>query len=102
LIDKGIISKPNPYNFIEYHKWRFNGEWYVPLGKPHGEDRNKQFVLKASAKYGFLGRFNPICRSLHLKGSRWVMQGLSNQFALLGYDIIAHRGYPVYDNSDPR
>ena len=22
--------------------------------------------------------------------------GLSNNFALLGYDIIAHRGYPVY------
>ena len=28
--------------------------------------------------------------------------GLSNNFALLGYDIIAHRGYPVYDNSDPK
>ena len=28
--------------------------------------------------------------------------GLSNNFALLGYDIIAHRGYPVYDNSNPK
>ncbi len=28
--------------------------------------------------------------------------GLSNSVALLGYDIIAHRGYPVYDNSDPK
>jgi outer membrane protein insertion porin family len=28
--------------------------------------------------------------------------GLNNQFALLGYDIIAHRGYPVYTSSDPK
>ncbi|HRQ50365.1 MAG TPA: BamA/TamA family outer membrane protein, partial [Agriterribacter sp.] len=27
--------------------------------------------------------------------------GLTNNFGILGYDIIAHRGYPVYDNSDP-
>ncbi|GAC1534488.1 MAG: hypothetical protein NVS3B15_15220 [Sediminibacterium sp.] len=43
-IDKNLLDGANPYNFIEYHKWRFNGEWYVPLGKPHGEERNKQFV----------------------------------------------------------
>ena len=28
--------------------------------------------------------------------------GLSNNYGLLGYDIISHRGYPVYDNSDPK
>jgi outer membrane protein insertion porin family len=28
--------------------------------------------------------------------------GLSNQFALLGYDIIAQRGYPVYESSNPK
>jgi outer membrane protein insertion porin family len=102
LIDKKIINASNPYNFIEYHKWRFNGEWYVPLGKPHGEDRNKQFVLKASAKYGFLGRFNPDLQISPFERFQVGDAGLSNQFALLGYDIIAHRGYPVYDNSDPR
>jgi outer membrane protein insertion porin family len=28
--------------------------------------------------------------------------GLTNQFALLGYDIIAHRGFPVYQTSNPK
>ena len=28
--------------------------------------------------------------------------GLSNTTALLGYDIISHRGYPVYSNSNPK
>ena len=27
--------------------------------------------------------------------------GLTNNYGLLGYDIIAQRGYPVYENSDP-
>lgn len=102
LIDKNINSSANPYSFIEYHKWRFNGEWYVPLGKPHGEDRNKQFVLKASAKFGFLGRFNPDLKISPFERFQVGDAGLSNQFALLGYDIIAHRGYPVYDNSNPK
>lgn len=102
LIDEGITNKANPYNFIEYHKWRFNGEWYVPLGKPHGEDKNKQFVLKAAAKYGFLGRFNPKLQISPFERFQVGDAGLSNQFALLGYDIIAHRGYPVYDVSDPK
>lgn len=102
LIDKNINSAANPYSFIEYHKWRFNGEWYVPLGKPHGEDRNKQFVLKASAKYGFLGRFNSNLKISPFERFQVGDAGLSNQFALLGYDIIAHRGYPVYDNSNPK
>ncbi len=102
LFDKNINPTSNPYNFIEYHKWRFNGEWYVPLGKPTGEDKNKQFVLKASAKYGFLGRFNSDMQISPFERFQVGDAGLSNQFALLGYDIISHRGYPVYDNSDPK
>ncbi len=102
LFDKNINTVDNPYSFIEYHKWRFNGEWYVPLGKPTGEDRNKQFVLKASAKFGFLGKFNPDLKISPFERFQVGDAGLSNQFALLGYDIIAHRGYPVYDNSDPK
>jgi outer membrane protein insertion porin family len=43
----------------QYHKWRFNAEWYVPIGKPSGADKNRQFVLKMAAKYGFMGRYNP-------------------------------------------
>lgn len=99
-IDKNIITASNPYNFIEYHKWRFNGEWYIPLGKPRGEEKNKQFVLKAGFKTGFLGRFNPKLQISPFERFQVGDAGLSNQFALLGYDIIAQRGYPVYDNSN--
>lgn len=102
IINPNISTKANPYRWVEYHKWRFNGEWFVPLGRPHGEERNKQFVLRASAKFGFLGRFNPDLQISPFERFQVGDAGLSNQFALLGFDIIAHRGYPVYDNSNPK
>ena len=102
LFDKNIATSDNPYQWIEYHKWRFNTEWYVPLGRPAGPEKNKQFVLKVAAKFGFLGRFNSDLKISPFERFQVGDAGLSNQFALLGYDIIAQRGYPVYQNSNPK
>jgi outer membrane protein insertion porin family len=93
------ISK---YKWVEFHKERFNAEWYVPIGKASGTEKNKQFVLKAAAKYGFIGRYSTKTQISPFERFQLGDAGLSNNFALLGYDIIAHRGYPVYDNSDPK
>jgi outer membrane protein insertion porin family len=102
LIDKNIAASKNPYQFVEYHKWRYNGEWYVPIGKPSGAERNKQFVLKAAVKYGYIGRYNNKLEVSPFERFQLGDAGLSNNFALLGYDIIAQRGYPVYETSDPK
>jgi outer membrane protein insertion porin family len=102
LFNKNLQKNANPYQWIEYHKWRMNGEWFVPLGKPHGEDRNKQFVIRAAAKFGFMGRYNTALGMSPFERFQVGDAGLSNQFALLGFDIIAHRGYPVYENSNPK
>lgn len=101
LIDKGIEKSGNKYKNPEYHKWRFNAEWYVPLGKPMGAEKTRQFVLKIAAKYGFMGRYNPNLDYSPFERFQVGDAGLTNNFGLLGYDIIAHRGYPVYQNSDP-
>jgi outer membrane protein insertion porin family len=102
LFNPDKVKSANPYEFVEYHKWRFNGEWYVPMGKPSGADRNKQFVLKTAVKYGFIGRYNNKLEISPFERFQLGDAGLSNNFALLGYDIIAHRGYPVYETSDPK
>jgi len=102
LLNKDLVNSENPYKWIEYHKWRFNGEWYVPIGKPAGEERNRQFVLKLAAKFGYLGRYNKDLEISPFERFQVGDAGLSNTYALLGYDIIAHRGYPVYETSDPR
>ena len=102
LINPSVNTGANQFEYLEYHKWRFNGEWFIPLGKPAGEDHNKQFVLRFAAKYGFLGRYNNELTISPFERFQLGDAGLSNQFALLGYDIIAQRGYPVYQNSNPK
>ncbi|HEX8461844.1 MAG TPA: POTRA domain-containing protein [Segetibacter sp.] len=102
LFNKDKAASANPYQFVEYHKWRYTGEWYVPIGKPSGAERNKQFVLKAAVKYGFIGRYNSKLEISPFERFQLGDAGLSNNFALLGYDIIAQRGYPVYENSNPK
>jgi outer membrane protein insertion porin family len=95
-------SAANPYSLPEFHKWRFDGEWYVPIGRARGAEHNKQFILKAAAKYGFIGRYSSKLQVSPFERFQLGDAGLSNSYALLGYDIIAHRGYPVYNSSDPR
>ena len=102
LVLPNVNSAANPFELLEYHKWRFNGEWFVPLGKPGGEDHNKQCVLRFAAKYGFLGAYNSDLKVSPFERFQLGDAGLSNQFALLGYDIIAQRGYPVYQSSNPK
>lgn len=99
---KPVVAEEDKYRLVEYHKWRFNGEWYVPLSRPHGAERNKQVVMKLAAKYGFLGRYNNNVAFSPFERFQVGDAGLSNQFALIGFDVVAHRGYPVYQTSDPK
>ena len=101
LLNPGLVDSKNPYKNPEYHKWRFNAEWFVPIGKPMGAEKNRQFVLKMAAKYGFMGRYNRKLDFSPFERFQVGGDGLTNSFGLLGYDIIALRGYPVFDYSDP-
>jgi outer membrane protein insertion porin family len=101
LLNKDVVKSSEPYKNPEYHKWRFNSEWYVPLGRPKGEDKSRQFVLKLAAKYGFMGRYNKKLDFSPFERFQLGGDGLTNNNGILGYDIIALRGYPVFDVSDP-
>ncbi|MET0635568.1 MAG: POTRA domain-containing protein [Chitinophagaceae bacterium] len=101
LFNPSLIDSKDPYKNPEYHKWRFNAEWFVPLGRPMGAEKNRQFVLKMAAKYGFMGRYSSKLEYSPFERFQLGDAGLTNNFGLLGYDIIAQRGYPVYQSSDP-
>ena len=34
-------STTNSYKLPEFHKWRMNAEWYVPIGTARGAEKNK-------------------------------------------------------------
>ena len=101
LFDPSIVKDGNPFKMPEYHKWYFKSEWYVPIGRAMGADKNRQFVLKLAAKYGFMGRYNSKLDYSPFERYQLGGDGITNNQGLLGYDIIALRGYPVFETSNP-
>lgn len=102
LFTNSTITKEDSYRRPEFHKWRMTAEWFIPIGRAFGADKSKQFVIRAAAKYGFMGRYNNKLDYSPFERFQVGDAGLANGNYILGYDIIAHRGYPVYDNSDPK
>ena len=101
LFNPDVVKSADPYKNPEYHKWKFNAEWYIPIGKPSGADKSRQLVMKVAAKYGFIGRYNRKLEYSPFERFQVGDAGLNSSYGLLGYDIVAHRGYPVYETSDP-
>ncbi|MCB0569310.1 MAG: outer membrane protein assembly factor BamA [Phaeodactylibacter sp.] len=85
------------FRYLEYHKWRFDAEWYTPIvGK---------LILKAQAKIGLLGFYNRDIGSSPFERFQLGGDGINNQqFGFAGVDIISLRGYEISDleaNRDP-
>ena len=74
------------FRYLEYHKWRFNAEWYTSLvGK---------LVLKSYTKFGYLGYYNDDIGRIPFNRFKYGGNGLNNQnFGNIGLDVISGRGY---------
>ncbi len=84
------IEESRKFEWLEYHKWRFDAEWYYNIvGK---------LVFMTSAKLGFLGSYNQAVGDIPFERFELGGDGLSNQnTGITGTDIIALRGYEVED-----
>ncbi|MFK7934737.1 MAG: outer membrane protein assembly factor BamA [Saprospiraceae bacterium] len=78
------------FRYLEYHKWRFNAEWYTAIvGK---------LTLKAAAKIGILGRYSERVGTSPFERFQLGGDGINNQqFGFAGVDIISLRGYEIED-----
>ena len=87
-----IILTESVYEYVEYHKWNVDAEWYSPLvGK---------LVLKTAAKLGYLGFYNPDIGAPPFERFEVGGDGLSTQqFGITGKDILSLRGYELEDIS---
>ncbi|MGK0316246.1 MAG: outer membrane protein insertion porin family, partial [Saprospiraceae bacterium] len=79
------VENANKFEWLEYHKWKFNTEWYFNVVD--------KLVFMTSVKMGFLGGYGdigiPPFERFQLGGD-----GLANQnAALTGTEIISLRGY---------
>ncbi len=91
-IQTEILSEQNARKFewLEYHKWRFDAEWYFSLFG--------NLVMAANAKIGILGAYDREIGISPFERFEVGGDGLSNQnIGILGRDIIALRGYDVND-----
>lgn len=88
--DNNFESIPERFRWLEYHKWRFDAEWYTPLvGK---------LVLKAQAKIGIIGSYNSDIGISPFERFQLGGDGINNQqFGFAGVDIISLRGYEIED-----
>lgn len=76
------------FRFLEYHKWRFDAEWYTPIVG--------NLVLKAQAKIGVLGFYNAEIGTSPFERFQLGGDGINNQqFGFAGVDIISLRGYEI-------
>ncbi len=79
------MSQADRYHWIEYHKWKFNAQWFVPL------TANNKLVLMARAQFGYLGHYNKNKLS-PFEGFSVGGDGLSG-YSLYGVETIGLRGY---------
>jgi outer membrane protein insertion porin family len=88
-------------NFLKFKKEFPTQDDLVVVVESENQEKNRQFVLKVAAKYGFMGRYNKKIGFSPFERYQFGGDGLTNSFGLFGYDIIALRGYPVFETSDP-
>ncbi len=88
--DNSDLAVANRFNWLEYHKWRFDAEWYTSIiGK---------LILKVGAKMGFLGSYNSASGTSPFERFQLGGDGLNNVAGgFTGIDIFALRGYETSD-----
>lgn len=88
--DYSELPASERFRWLEYHKWRFDAEWYTPIvGK---------LVLKAQAKIGLLGSYNDEIGTSPFERFQLGGDGINNQqFGFAGVDIVSLRGYEISD-----
>lgn len=83
-VDYSEATAQEKYKWIEYHKWRFDSDFYLELAN--------KLVLKTSAQFGYLGSYNKEYGTSPFERFYMGGSGLSGvQFD--GRELIRLRGY---------
>lgn len=84
-VNYATASDKQRYKFTEYHKWKFESQWFQRVvGK---------LVVKAQAQFGFLGSYNPAVGQSAFERFKLGGDGMQGFDFLQGSEIIAMRGY---------
>jgi outer membrane protein insertion porin family len=91
-------SDTEKYRWTEYHKWKFDSQWYQRI--------SGKLVLKAQAQFGFLGTYSSVTGQPAFERFKLGGDGMQGFDFIQGSEIIAMRGYAngyiIPEGSDPR
>jgi outer membrane protein insertion porin family len=80
-----IATPEERYHFVEYHKWKFDAQWFTKLpGK---------LVLMTQTRFGFLGYYNKAVGPSPFERFKLGGDGMQSYQFLQGSEIIGLRGY---------
>ena len=84
-VNYATASDKQRYKFTEYHKWKFEAQWFeTVVGK---------LVFKGQAQFGFLGTYNSAVGQSAFERFKLGGDGMQGFDFLQGSEIIAMRGY---------
>ena len=78
-------SNEERYKWTEYHKWKFDSQWYQRI--------SGKLVLKAQAQFGFLGTYSSVTGQPAFERFKLGGDGMQGFDFIQGSEIIAMRGY---------
>jgi len=84
-VNYAIASDKQRYKFTEYHKWKFESQWFQTI--------TGKLVLKAQAQFGFLGSYNSAVGQSAFERFKLGGDGMQGFDFLQGSELIAMRGY---------
>lgn len=84
-IDYHNAAPETKYKWTEYHKWKFDSQWYTRIvGK---------LVLKSQAQFGYMGNYTNRTETSTFERFKLGGDGMMGFDFLQGSEIIAMRGY---------
>ena len=73
------------YKWTEYHKWKFDSQWYTKIAG--------KLILKSQAQFGYLGNYTNRTETSTFERFKLGGDGMQGFDFLQGSEIIAMRGY---------
>ena len=73
------------FKWVEFHKWNFDASWFTPIAK--------NLVFNTRVHFGFIGNYSKQIGIGPFERFKLGGSGLSGFNFILGYDVIALRGY---------
>ncbi|WP_345955662.1 outer membrane protein assembly factor BamA [Mucilaginibacter sp. PAMB04168] len=80
-----IATPEERYKFVEYHKWKFDAQWFTRI--------SGKLVLMSQTRFGFLGSYNKQVGQSPFERFKLGGDGMATYQFLQGSEIIGLRGY---------